>query len=538
MLAGQHQAAARRFARAIECDPDSAAAHSSLGLARLECGFGDEAVLDCRRATELRPSDPEMLFNLGVVLEAGGRLQEAETKYRETLERAPAHGKARLNLATVLHRMGMSAAAVDCLQEGRANFRPATPFSRNLGHVYLAMGLLGDAAECFTEVLRAAPDDQDALAGLAAARRRQGDPEAALAACAEIGTTPPSPDLSRQKGIALLSLGRLDEAIQAFELALDSKRRPGDFSQVAADQLETSLAKLQHDCEQLAWLEEHELLAPAWAGAPSALSRVLSELPADTPAASVFNLPFSARRRIQGFYNRMLYRSSPAALEGGSVNPGLEARDVEADYRRNGPGMTVVDNFLRPEAVLGLRRFCQESTFWFDFYHPHGYLGAYLEEGFQCPLLLQVAEDLRALLPGVIGDLPLRQMWAYKYDSRLEGIDMHADFAAVNVNFWITPESANLDSDSGGMLVWDKEAPDDWDFEQYNSSTGADQQRIAEFLEASGAQAQKIPYRENRAVIFNSDLFHKTDQIRFASGYENRRINITMLFGTRGESAA
>ena len=37
----------------------------------------------------------------------------------------------------------------------------------------------------------------------------------------------------------------------------------------------------------------------------------------------------------------------------------------------------------------------------------------------------------------------------------------------------------------------------------------------------------------NRAVIFNSNLFHETDKIDFKDGYENRRINVTMLFGKR-----
>ena len=33
--------------------------------------------------------------------------------------------------------------------------------------------------------------------------------------------------------------------------------------------------------------------------------------------------------------------------------------------------------------------------------------------------------------------------------------------------------------------------------------------------------------------MFDSDLFHASDAIRFKGGYENRRINITMLFGDR-----
>jgi len=40
--------------------------------------------------------------------------------------------------------------------------------------------------------------------------------------------------------------------------------------------------------------------------------------------------------------------------------------------------------------------------------------------------------------------------------------------------------------------------------------------------------------RANRAVIFDSDLFHETDMTDFEKGYENRRINITLLYGWRG----
>lgn len=43
----------------------------------------------------------------------------------------------------------------------------------------------------------------------------------------------------------------------------------------------------------------------------------------------------------------------------------------------------------------------------------------------------------------------------------------------------------------------------------------------------------RIPYRANRAVVFNSDLFHETDQFTFKDEYESRRINITLLYGHR-----
>ena len=58
---------------------------------------------------------------------------------------------------------------------------------------------------------------------------------------------------------------------------------------------------------------------------------------------------------------------------------------------------------------------------------------------------------------------------------------------------------------------------------------------MAQFLEEARDEPVTVPYRRNRVVIFDSDLFHRTDDLDFRPGYENRRINVTMLFGNRGE---
>ena len=56
---------------------------------------------------------------------------------------------------------------------------------------------------------------------------------------------------------------------------------------------------------------------------------------------------------------------------------------------------------------------------------------------------------------------------------------------------------------------------------------------IYKFLNEKNAKCETIPYKFNRAVLFNSAYFHETDNIDFKDGYESRRINITYLFGTR-----
>lgn len=78
-------------------------------------------------------------------------------------------------------------------------------------------------------------------------------------------------------------------------------------------------------------------------------------------------------------------------------------------------------------------------------------------------------------------------------------------------------------------MIWDVAAPLDWALDKFNNDNGA----IRDFLARNGSRPIRVPYRANRAVIFDSDLFHQTDTIRFKDGYRNRRINVPQLFGLR-----
>ena len=130
-------------------------------------------------------------------------------------------------------------------------------------------------------------------------------------------------------------------------------------------------------------------------------------------------------------------------------------------------------------------------------------------------------------------------MWAFKYDQEMTGINIHADPAAVNVNFWLTPDDANLDDESGGLVVYDVEAPQEWEFRA--STTAARPTRPSgsrSSSTASKARRGEVPYKQNRAVIFNSDLFHQTAPFHFKPGYENRRVNVTMLYGDRSDGGS
>ena len=158
--------------------------------------------------------------------------------------------------------------------------------------------------------------------------------------------------------------------------------------------------------------------------------------------------------------------------------------------------------------------------------YPPGYIGANPESGFFSPLLLQIAGELRQAIPELLDGHHLNYWWSFVCQHKRPGIDIHADHSDVSLNFWITPDSANLEPGSGGLDMWDVAAPDGWTFDDYNSGA----RDIHAFLRREGARQASYAYAENRGLLFKGKIFHQTSACRFADGFENRRRNVTMLF--------
>ena len=139
-----------------------------------------------------------------------------------------------------------------------------------------------------------------------------------------------------------------------------------------------------------------------------------------------------------------------ARIPGRAVSPDISG-DVAARWQDSSPKCVVIDNLLTDEGLEALRRFCWRSTIWHNA-HSNGYLRAMPEHGFACPLLAQIDEELRSTFPTILCEHPLLRWWGFKYDGQLKGTNVHADFAAINVNFWITPDEANLDPKAAVLL--------------------------------------------------------------------------------------
>jgi tetratricopeptide (TPR) repeat protein len=340
--------------------------------------------------------------------------------------------------------------------------------------------------------------------------------------------------------LLLLDLRRFGEALEAYERALTLQP---DFAE-AWNNRGNALWGLSRLGEALASFDRAIALKPDFTGAMNGRAQVLFEqgrteegiaqfmrASALLPPEDTLQAPAHKRRHDQEQAAYLAGLGSNRAATGGrveraAITPGNS--EAAGQWRTKKPQIAVIDNLLTAPALEALRRFCLEEKIW-RAANAGGYLGAFPEHGFVSPLLGQIAAELGTAFPEIFHGHPLLYMWAFKYDSVLSGTAIHADEAAVNVNFWITPDEANLDPESGGLVLWDVAAPMDWDFAKFNSDSPA----IYAFLEKEGAKSVTVPYRCNRAVIFDSDLFHETDKIRFKEGYLNRRINVTMLFGRR-----
>jgi Flp pilus assembly protein TadD len=498
--------------------------HAVVGKAR-RSGDQAEAIDALARIAVLCPTDPRAHGNLAMELAASGRHAEAVEVFRNALRLDPCNAAGHAALGHALKQEGRFRAAL-------AAYRRAVELAPDTLEALEALGVAlaeaGNADEATQVFQRALVIDDRAVSvhfnlGIALVNlERWSDATAEFQRC--LALDPLHPDATFNLGMIALAQGKHDDALTRFRRATamhhELRRR--------FDRNDTIMPfRLLHEHQQAEYLAAHGLLSPTREIWRQALAELWARH-ADQPRTEPIRVSLADRGRLSPSYNDVVYDGGPCARLPTVLNPDLDFAAIEASYFSTQPEIVVIDDLLAPDALAAFRKFCLEATVFKKSFAP-GYINSLLYSGFATPLLLQLTEEFRARLPRIFAPHRLHLAWGIKYDSTMRGIPLHADFAAVNVNFWLTPDEANLDPGSGGLIVWDKESPSDWPFQEYNVAGP----RVRTYLAQSEATAIRIPYRANRAVVFNSALFHETDAIRFRDSYEDRRVNVTLLYGRK-----
>lgn len=387
-----------------------------------------------------------------------------------------------------------------------------------LGVAYAGLDCATQATAAFRRALAATPPPLAALRALLKLYIDAGDAAALNAFTAEFaGVMAADTECILLQGLEQLRRGRVDEATRALrtchELNVQREDAYGHLPWPVPE------PRIRHDYEQLELLQRRGKLGASGRAALQVLRPYLEQT--RDPAHTVAPEGPAAAALKKALCDIHYYPDPP--FDGTALGSN-DYRALEARYATD--KLVVIDHFLSAAALSELRRFSEEATVW-KLYNPGGYTGALLVKGFAPRVLLAIADELRRSMPQVIQDHALLQAWGFKYDQRMRGISMHADFAKVNVNFWVTPDAACADPTTGGMVIYNHPVPRNWTFADYNSNP----EKLQAYLKVHEAKAQRVPYRENRCVLFDSSLIHVTDELHFKPGYENRRINITLLFG-------
>lgn len=466
------------------------------------------------------PDDFRALLVLSRTNQEVGNFHEALGNALRAHKLVPGSPQAILQIMRCQNKLGDYHTAIGIRHELASPDLISADIHVELGTAYAGIDDAAHAVQEFRAALATKQSTIAAIQGLAGVLAAAGD-TAALNALENEYRAEMHGDIACLAILAKAALARreLDAAARFFEesrlLAIRQNNALGMLPWPVPE------PRIRHDFEQLELLAQRGLLDGAGRDALGLLKRYCAQ-PGNV------NQVFAPQGRDADALRAALttihhYQATPFA---GAALADNDYKAIEEQYLAGRPPLVAIDNFLTPAALAALRRHCEEATVW-KLAAGEGYLGALLTQGFAPPVLLAIADGLRDALPRVIGDLPLLQAWGFKYDQRLQGINMHADFAKVNLNFWVTPDDACLDKSNGGLVVYDVPAPTSWTFADYNTN----QPKMKAFLEANNAKAVRVPYRENRCLLFDSSLIHVTDEVHFKPGYTNRRINVTLLYG-------
>jgi hypothetical protein len=257
-------------------------------------------------------------------------------------------------------------------------------------------GLLAEAERAFRETIALDPDSQIARRGLAELLVRLGRREESLFFFhAEL--------VAGVQGLAwlqdLLSTAMQDQELWLageYAAVLAALRRGTTWYPpmsetnarlslpVHAPTTYLTIPKLQHDVEQFLYLQRRGILGDEFTPVIRDYERIAERL---TLSGANGRSPLEGEERdaIGHVYNRLVHvRHTPRVAQ--ALSGTWDAAAVERRYIDETLGVVVIDDFLSAEALEALRLFCLESTVWSGNRYAHGRLGAFLRDGFNCPL--------------------------------------------------------------------------------------------------------------------------------------------------------
>ena len=282
----------------------------------------------------------------------------------------------------------------------RSAFLPATPRSRTISAWSpRPRATIASAIGHFDAAIAAEPQYASAHYNRAVALQALGQSREAIQGFARVCAIEPGHyDAHRALGFLWLAEGDRGRALDHFARTYEL-RRGEDRTGIAAKSLTgPTRNKLLHDAEQFRFLAERRRDRQRF----EALARNYEEVAKDVPDEAA---PLSDEQleELGEDYNTAIHICGAPELAGPRGQRPAGPRRADAALQEQQAGAVWFDDLLTPPALLGLKRYLLESTIWHDFSHIGGFVASYLEDGLACPLLLQIADEIRGAFPELLG---------------------------------------------------------------------------------------------------------------------------------------
>jgi TolB-like protein/Tfp pilus assembly protein PilF len=148
------EAAEAAAKRAIEANPNYAAAHHSYGMLLARTGRYEEALQHLKAAQSLDPRSASVHEGLGEVLYAMGRFDEAIAALREAIDLEPRSVAAHVTLGLAHQARGQQAAAEAALRRASELSDNSVPVQGYLGYVLATAGKTDEARDILRNISR------------------------------------------------------------------------------------------------------------------------------------------------------------------------------------------------------------------------------------------------------------------------------------------------------------------------------------------------------------------------------------------------
>jgi len=207
---------------ALAVDPQNDTAHISLCDLDLRENRLDDAILHARTALEIRPDSADAHSRLGVALSAIGQNEEASIHFQKALETHQIRPRVHYNIATLLLNSGHLDEAIAEFQK-ELQIQPGfVEAHNNLGIALTSKGEFDEALAHFQKALELDPHLRKVHHNIAMILLRQGQLDQAVAYLQkELQVNPASAEAHNDLGIAWSQEGKIDQAISEWQKTLE-----------------------------------------------------------------------------------------------------------------------------------------------------------------------------------------------------------------------------------------------------------------------------------------------------------------------------